>query len=279
MTDFEDSVRTLWDRLAAINGIQWQIETRLERHRKTLEQAARKKPSSTWRYGAGANLVIRDLTEVPSDGWARYYPVAGFGVRGDAYLELVEPLISRQAAWSVAQAYEAFETYLKDHIATILNSDSRVASANGWERITKVLNKRKGLPSSGSAWREFIRSIKLRNDEILDYLELWSSDLANAVTKNNRSIDLRVWYSAVSEVRHAVTHSDLKIKKGQLRKLTPAVEATIRQCFDGNDEKGEYVLTPSRKQAHAAIVCFAEYGYLVFKSAGQRLGYNWKVLT
>jgi hypothetical protein len=103
--------------------------------------------------------------------------------------------------------------------------------------------------------------------------------LAAGVSKNNRSINLRDWYSAVSEVRHAATHSDFVIKRDRIRSLNPTVEKTLRERFDGSDEKGAYVLTPTREQAHAAIVCFAEYGYLIFKSAGHIVGFNWKILN
>jgi hypothetical protein len=135
------------------------------------------------------------------------------------------------------------------------------------------------MPDSVDEWRKFIRTGKLTNENILDYLELWSSSLAVGVSNNNRSINLRVWYSAVSEVRHAATHSGFVIKRDKIRSLKSTVEETLRERFDGTDEKGAYVLTPTREQAHAAIVCFAEYGYLIFKSTGQNVGFNWKILN
>ena len=69
---------------------------------------------------SGASLVIRDLTEWPESGWARYYPSGKFSSKGEEYFELIKVLLAREYAWTVSQAYEAFERFLKDISATFL---------------------------------------------------------------------------------------------------------------------------------------------------------------
>jgi hypothetical protein len=138
------------------------------------------------------------------------------------YLDTARALIAREAAWTVSQAYEAFETFLKDIVATYLQANKNQADS---ERIAKLDKKLPTLNNTDIAyWKEYVNSYRGRNSsELFGCLRRLAPTLAMAEQNNNRQLDLILWYQRVSEVRHAATHSAMIIRKNRLKGWVPSI--------------------------------------------------------
>jgi hypothetical protein len=76
-------------------------------------------------------------------------------------------------------------------------------------------------------------------------------------------LNLRDWYKVISEVRHAVTHSDLLVK------------FLLQSIVAGKLNVEGYALAPSQKNAEKTIQLFAEYSFDIFKYFSIEGGHEW----
>ena len=120
MTDpnpLEVPLDELWRRLSVLNGMLFLLDGQLRNFRTLFKEALGDRNVPMEHVWGGATLAVRDLDEWPEHGWAIHYPAANFYVKGEEYLQLVDRFVEREAAWAIAQAYEAFESFLYDLLA------------------------------------------------------------------------------------------------------------------------------------------------------------------
>lgn len=99
---------------------------------------------------------MRDLTEWPPDGWARYYaPGPAFIVSEDEYLELLDELERNESAYTAAQAYEAFDTFLKESIAAYFFHNNSAANVD--QRADTWLRGQGLTPVDEQYWTSYVR--------------------------------------------------------------------------------------------------------------------------
>jgi len=85
------TLRELFKNLNLLRGLLFVLEKRLDNYRK---QVVDNNVDLSYLL-AGSSLVIRKLTELPSDGPKNYYATGNFIAKGREYLETLDRLIKR----------------------------------------------------------------------------------------------------------------------------------------------------------------------------------------
>lgn len=268
----------LFFHLNLLNGLLYTLEAQLNNFRNLIDQiSAERNPELSEIIGAGTSLVIRDLTEWPDNGWARYYPSGSFIKRGEEYLRTGLLLLQREAAWTVSQAYEAFETFLKDITAKYLLLNRHLADASKLKAFEQ--KKKKDLnPDDFIFWRNFIEYSYRKNQELLKFIRKIIPKLGEAELRNNRPINLQHWFSVAEEVRHAATHSNMVIKAGRMKRWSLNKIQILNEYFSGGQTNEDYQLKISREEAEKNLTLFLEYAFSIFKYLSTSKGYEWNIL-
>lgn len=274
MNPFDEYLDKLLGHLNMLNGFLGILNNQLTNFRDLYNQYIEKGKLDESRLIFGSSLAIRDLTEWPTDGWAIYYPSGKFISQGQEYLNIIEPLISRESSWTVSQAYEAFETFLKDITASYLLLPQ--AEKDPIRTNLSKFRPKKGLSTENFVyWRDFVQHYYRCNIEILRLLRVIAPDIKGAEKRNNRAIDLTQWFEVVSEVRHAVIHSSSLIKNDRMCNWTSDKRLLLTNNFCGTYERNGYLLHTKTSNARECLTIFAEYAYTIYKKLSELNNYNW----
>jgi len=266
-------------RLNMLNGLVFHLESYLKNLRGLLKQAVAKSNIDPSLIFAGTSLAIRDLTEWPENNWAVYYPSGKFFSQGEEeYLRRGDDSLCREVTWTISQAYEAFETFLKDIIATYVFIRKDQADTKKVENLDPRLRKELLEPTNVEYWKEFIRKAYSKNVDLLKFLRKIAPEIEEVEKQNNRNINLTEWYIVVTEVRHAATHSNMLIKSERMRSWSQKRHKLLNRFFPGSDTTGGYILNLNRKDAETNLVLFAEYAFGVFKCLSKLQHYEWNIL-
>ncbi len=274
---FEAPLHILVDRLALINGLSWQMKTRLDRHRKDLEAKAASGDWPVERMWAGAALVVRDLLEWPLDRWARHYSVAAHVVEGQAYISVIDGLLVQQYAWSISQTYDALEAYLRECAACALNLDRHLVPM-AWRSLRRMLPTSRHHPRSLAGWRRRVRSSNASAEQVLAFLVKWLPTLRDGLSKNNRQLLLDHWLTGLSRARHAIVHNAMELDIKVVRRLPDKTRRILRSAYGSRRVPGAYRLHPTHTQAHDTLVHGTEFGILVFNCTSRHFGLKWRYI-
>ena len=226
---------------------------------------------------AGSKLVIRDLTEQRPHGCPVFYSSGGFGTNGQAFLDMVDVLTAREAAWVTAQGFEAFETCVKDLLAAYYVANPSAVDPFASKKARQRLGQGGGSHDPSAFWSTYVRDFYRSADDVLVEIRRISPQLEDAEARNNCSRDVVSWFVVVSEVRHAVVHSNLTITTRRWDEWPAGRRLQVGTLFSGSHGPGGFELRPTVRQATEALTGLAEYGYAAFKAlsiAGQA---EWRI--
>jgi hypothetical protein len=264
-------------RANSLNGLLNHIEMQLGGFRNRALDEMKEDDERRPRFVCGSSVVVRDLTEWAEDGWARYHWTGGFDTQDEEFLKVTDRLMSREAAWTIAQGFEGFESCVKDLLAAFYHAHSTTADPALLRGHGRSLQQ-KGLDSSTlEFWSALVRREYRSPDDVLRVVRQIAPQLVEAENKNNRACDLTKWFTVVSEFRHAVTHSNLTISTERWSALGRDGQALAEELFEGIREGGAYELRPTPKEAGEALCRLAEYGYAVFKALCIAGGHDWRI--
>jgi len=276
---FDEYLDKLLDHLNMLNGFLSTLNEQLTNFRNLCNQYIEEGKLEKSKLVSGSSLVIRDLTEWPANGWAICYPSGKFVTQGEEYINMIETLISRESSWTISQAYEAFETFLKDITASylLLHQVHKDVISQNLSNFNKYLEKqKKGLSSTTfQYWRDFIDRCYKANTKILELLRTIAPDIQKVEKKNNRAIDLTQWFEVATEVRHAVTHSSSLIKNEKMYNWTPNARLLLTNHFHGTYRQGGYILYSTMANAKECLTILAEYAYTIYKNLSELNSYDW----
>ncbi len=269
----------LFEQLNTLNGFLFHLNSHLCNHRRQIMDLINGGKLDLSRLTAGSSLVIRDLSEFPEDGWARYYPAGAFSTQGEEYIQIIDDLISRESAWTISQAYEAFESFLKNTTATFLNtSDNHKKYEAVFQNNLNNFRKKRGKslnPTVVAYWIEFINYSYKKNDEIFGLLRMIAPELSRLEKRNNRTTDLTVWYTVITEVRHGITHSNRVIKNERIKgKWLQNEHSLLLKQINCVVNNHDYILNPTMKSATNILSLFGEYGFVIFKCLSKLENYD-----
>jgi hypothetical protein len=270
----KQTLDSLFEHLNPVNGLLFHLYSQLKNFHQLFQRSFDESNFAISHTGAGARLVIRDITVMPKGD---FYPLKGFVTRGEEYLELTDTLLHRNAAWAVAQGYEIFETFLYDVVAYLLLQEPGKAEINKLQNFDK--KKGAGRTKDISYWKEYVRWAYRgkQNREIFKYLRKLAPSIEGVETNNALGFELNEWYSTVTEVRNAVTHTDLMIPIKNLQGWSPERKDLLEEHFPGSWASDSYILGINHKKAEKVLIHFAEYGYILFKELSRACGYEWRV--
>lgn len=267
----------LFDRLNVINGLTYHLFWQLRAFQAMAQERLNamdpaKANSQVPALWGGTSLPVSDLTQ--PDEWAVLYASGGFRSSNEEYLRIADSLMRRNAAWAVAQGWEAHETFLFDILATYLEANTALASPAKLSTYSKKHADQ--APSKPAEWAEFARLYRSGNNkDLLDLLRQLAPHFKDGEVKNWRSLDLRAWYRALARVRHAVTHTDLVLPPDELAAIK---SEDVLEYFPGIERDGAYELRLSVESAEKILSLLAEHGFLVFKGLSIAANYDWEVL-
>lgn len=264
----------LFDRANHLNGLLHHLDAQLRWFRDSIQTGQQ---DLVPELAAGSSLVIRDLAEWPSHGWPVFYSSGAFGTSGQEFLDQVDVLTSREAAWATALGFEALETCVKDLLAAYFLAVPLAADPRVFSKAEKSLRKAGHRPGSPEFWNSFVRRQYRSADTVLAEIRRIASQLEEAEQHNSYQRDLVSWFAVVSEVRHAVVHSNLTLATPRWASMPTDLQLLTEALFSGMQGPNGFELRPSVKQATEALRGLVEYGYAAFKAlsiAGQT---EWRI--
>jgi hypothetical protein len=278
MNPFNASVYNLFYHLNTLNGLLFTLDGQLTSFEKLYRESFSGTPVDISMIFSGASLVIRDLTEWSKSGWATYYPSGAFSSKGEEYFKLIKVLLARESSWTISQAYEAFETFLKDVSATLLLKNKGLAETKKVEKFESDKKSNNLTKTDIAFWREYISYHYKTNTEKLKFLRKICPDISKGEMANNRAINLTEWFPVVEELRHSATHSDFIIHANRMKNWSKTKRDILKGYFTGINTDQGYQIDITIKDATFCLELFSEYSFQVYKFLSISRGYDWNIL-
>jgi len=247
----------LFDQLSEINSTLFHIEGLLSKARELAVDLPAGAPT-------GIPFNICDLAGggIP----ITFVPRASAAPRKD-YPAIVNDLVQKQSAQSVAQAYDTFGAFLYDTAGAFFFENQ--------DRLQAKHIARKLGPANSEEWLLAVRKHYHRDSQqVLGCFRRVAPRLGVAERINSRQTNLAVWHRATLEVRQAVTHTSFIIGSARVWRLPKPIMELLPEHFPGRHGPTGYVLALSAGDARNALLMFAEYGYLIFRYLSQAAGYG-----
>jgi hypothetical protein len=258
----------LWARLDELHFFHNLLKQHITTARRDYEKWLSQTDNAHDILVSGVRLAVSDLTGEPHNGWPVFYPTAGIHARGKEYPMALDLVLERSSAWSVALGFEAFETFLKMEILRAIDQFSGKCKCAHVQRLFARAKK------ETASWQDVVG--KRSSKDLMNLLRAVAPLLPKVESHNNRKIDLSVWLAVLTEVRHAITHSDFAIKNERIAKWPHEKTTLLAEAFPGNSNSKGYALHLSSKDAEDAITLLAEYGFAIFKALSCSFGQDWR---
>ncbi len=278
MNPLNQPIYDLFYHLNTLNGLLFNLDNQLNIFEKLYRDIISKSSLDVSKIFSGASLAIRDLTEWPEHGWAIYYPSGKFSSKGEKYFELIKVLLARASAWTVSQAYEAYEKFLKDISAILLLENQQLAASEKIEKFESEKKTHNLKKTDIIFWRTYLDYHYKNNKEKLKFLRKICPDISKGETQNNRVVNLIEWFAVVEELRHSATHSNFIIKTDRMINWSKARQEILTNHFSGNNTDQGYELNITREEATLGLEFFSEYSFQVYKFLSISRGYDWNIL-
>ncbi len=235
-------------------------------------------------------LIISDITGPTDKEWEYNYPTSSdYIVDFENYENKTYDLTIQFSHFIVAQSYEAFETYLKDILASFFSIRPEIGfeiiakykkQDNPFNRFFKMIGliKLRNQDSKKMDWGQEIRKIPsgTNNEVLFKILRSITKKICDLEVNNNKELDLKTWYKQFSIVRHSVTHAN-----GTLQK-------SIYNCIYRRDVFDSYFpsivdehfckLAIDRNHAYCICKLITEYAFQIFKFLSIEVGEDWMIL-
>jgi hypothetical protein len=212
------------------------------------------------KYFSGTALVIGDWTGPTDNGWKlNFHTGIQKSTVKENYANEIEKVLSREFGLSFAQCYEAFETLLKDFANVKILSDQTF---------------RNSLPNNKDYSRE---SLKGGDDIFRLIIKAGGARFQNYSKENNNNFKFKETFKVFSEVRHAVTHSQGKLKTSKIPN-NKYYKGLFEYLLPMNELKGEIILLKFEyKMLDRLLIYLAEFGHQIFKIFSEEDEYDWKI--
>jgi hypothetical protein len=278
MNPLNTSVYDLFYHLNTLNGLLFTLDGQLTSFEKLYRESIAEASFDISTIFSGSSLAIRDLTEWPQSGFAIYYPSGVFSSKGEEYFKLIRVLLARESSWTVSQAYEAFESFLKDVSAALLLENKMLAEPKKVEKFESNKRSNNLTKTNIAFWRGYIDYNYKTNTDRLKFLRKICPDISIVETKNNRAINLTEWFSVVEELRHSATHSNFIIYTKRMTNWSKTKREILQRYFSGINTDEGYQLDITIKNATFCLELFSEYSFQIYKFLSISKGYDWNIL-
>ena len=247
-------------RLTTLNGVLHVIKSQ---GNITLARLKNHGSNNTLLYAS--KLLLEDIGTIPDDLWRQFSSTGhDFVVRGEDVERTFADILEHINLFIVSQAYEAYETFLLDSVAYLHYSQPTTVDKKKLEKWDEKHNH----PSTLEDWHRYSRDTYRgkNNRGLLSWIRQLAPQVEKVETRNTLGMDLKEWFAAASEVRHAATHSNGFIKGENVDRLSCVGQAVLRKQFPGIDTADGYHLHLDTKSAREALEVFHNYAYAIHKS-------------
>lgn len=256
---------SLLRRLTVLNGFVHLLANQLDNFGTSFRRGFAEHGLDISQAFAGFALIIPDLTSPQDRHFVDYLPGGTFSRVGEEYILAADELIGHWAAWTVAQCYEAFETFLRDVAAHYYYAFRPTAQVGTLQLIPIAAD-------DIDAWKRLFRTRQWNPFTILEVLRLSAPAIIRRESDNILRLDLLQWHSLFAAVRHGVTHEGSRIPAGAIRASQHAVDALLPSAFPGAWQDQHYVLQLSQEHAEEVIRITGAYAYMIFKELCMQAG-------
>ncbi len=207
-------------------------------------------------------LVISDITGVTDNGWdINFHTGISKSVFANGFNDEVARLISVECCYVLAQSFEALEklfknfVYEKCKLDDFFSEDIKTEKINPQDRVTYP---------GGESLLKLIR--KATKENFNSYSE-----------SNNYRLKFSVFWKTISELRHAVTHSQNIIKNEKIFKSNDYTNLARHFASFNPINENESEILLDYKKIDRLIKSIAEFAYQVFKILSIERGFEWKI--
>jgi hypothetical protein len=268
-------LRDLFARLVTEKAVLYRVSHALEDRKKEIVKSFEVDDARADRVIAGTALWIIDLTEAPVNNAIERFLASAWESRGAQWAEHLDAIVLRESGLAIAQSYETFETFVKDTVARYLSRHPSSLQQLPW-RSTQRKGKHRPSDNPGAAWTEYVRLAYGKTfPDLMRRVRQSSPTFARAEQHNSLGADLRSWFGAVTEVRHAATHSNGVIKPARLARLT-SLERRHLDVYLGKQQRTPHPrLQVSSQLALRTIEYIAGYAFQLFKALSIEESLSW----
>lgn len=275
MNKYQEIIESFFIRITNLIGTLCYLESALLSRSKTIREIYETPNKDIPDLILGFKLVISDLTGLTDNGWNFYFSTKTFHKVTLSNNETeTQKIISRESAFSLAQGYEAFSTFLKNMLVVYFEMNPK-------ESI-KYMRIKKDEDINILDWNYKIRSIKTgnNNNELFKILRKIASNIPIAEKKNNKGINFQDWYKVLSILRHKITHSNgiLYKKYSEYKNLTSEQKCYLKKFFPFEENDGTLTFIITRSDSNKNLELLAEYAFLIFKELSLKSDFEWRIL-
>ncbi|MHB1483028.1 MAG: hypothetical protein ACYCYI_00030 [Saccharofermentanales bacterium] len=275
-------IKNLFFDINIIGGYLFNLEIRIDGYNKQIVANYEKYGHDTNWLFAGKSIIVCDLINLADNGYRKIYPSGLFQVRGKEYLEFAEKIKTRESLISIELAYENFERFLKKITSQYLSKNPQFIQNDKMEKYKETMNKKgdnynnKNLEENMNGYLKSAYKGK-NNKYLLKFIRNISKEFTLYEKNNTKTFNFACWFNVLSEVRHAVVHTNFIIEKQIFEKLIKEEKDTLNKSFPGKETSIGYELSIDIKNAEKTFELLLDYGYLIFKCLSSSANYKWEI--
>jgi hypothetical protein len=274
----QESITRLFERLSILNGLLHHLEHQLRNQEKLIRESYKKHNLDIEMLFGGARLAIMDISIPLSDGYVKWNLLKAFSARGEEFLNTSRDIVARESLRALSQAYEAFETFLYDMLGLyfdIHNNKVDTNKLNTYKTKKNITHELNGFQD----WRAFAKFAYQQNNDAIKYIRKISPDISDVEKKNSRKVNVNEWFSVITEIRHSVTHSEMRLSKSKFNSWSKSKKEILGKIVVYEEESDGYKMRTTRKNAEYNMELLAEYAFILFKylSISINEGYDWDI--
>jgi hypothetical protein len=203
-------------------------------------------------------LIISDWSGSDVKPFGRNYHTGVFSrTLGRDYKQEIDHILSFQCCNSFAQGYEALEKLLKDLVYLKSQEDKR-----------------------------FYEKVQAKHDRVVNRSSLRGGDVLFGLSKfacgssyrDPHRVNLKILWSLISDVRHAITHSSSLIKYSKLTSSHEKLGLFKQLFFCSQIGKGYVLIEIDYNNLDSLIKVLAEIGFQFFKLTSKEEKLDWDIL-
>ena len=259
------------NKILFLKSTLFEIRTTLQNNlSKTNKAINKRKPKIDLKHIS--NLVISDLTDDDEGDWELNYPTKYQRVISwSKYGEEVNRLLSQEAGYAVAQACEAFNSYLKNIAAHQLMNNKDIAIA-----LDSMFSNCFTLDEFKSCIRNSNKTRKPH--QLFNVIKNTCSEFEKSNDHNNLNIPFNEFYQMVAFVRHKITHTSGQFKHTELLAKETSVKKLINKHVTIEHSKDLAVIKMTTMESQLIMKRLAEISFTIFKSISISNNYDWSMI-
>jgi hypothetical protein len=172
--------------------------------------------------------------------------------------EKTKQITENYCNFCVSQSFEAFETFLKDILASYFCSNKNFVNNKIKLQdldISSFQSCRKGI-------FKLLRKDNGYNKQLFKWLYKIDPELKKFEQTNSLRFDFMEWNTVFTEVRHSIVHSNSILPKEKTCNWTDFQKTLLRELFTGNESEQEIMLSVYRNYDYV-IRIIAQHGQLI----------------